>query len=656
MKRRLAFFTVDWNFELVEMTLQGIQHFVEDHEGVQVCIFDCFGKDAETPKDMAEYQIYSLPDLRGFDGVVVQANQIVQKRAFEELAERIVKVGLPAVSIDCPMDGCVTLGVDNYKAQKDMTLHVIRDHGARNLVYLTGIMDNSSPEAIERLEGFRDACKEAGISEEQVEIFYGRWSAADGERVVEQIRKRGLPLPDAFVSANDEMALGVLAALSREGISVPDEVLVVGFDYISSARLSIPALTTVKRDYGDIAYGVLGYLLEWVENGAMFCPRSRRGEATKQASGPDQSSKNFVFRGVQPAKRSFPYELILTESCGCPALESGSDFRKDFYEQTLFLKNFYLMQDDLAHRLFSMSDLSSLLDVVEKYHYLLGTGCIYLCMNDFYLEHFKDAKLEEGPSYFSDRMYLVGCGGKELSCDENHVYGSFGRQKLLSKEILQEEPFLIFYPLHYNSVSIGYIVLNSVCEASKMKLHESILCFIEMAIEDVRKRQRLKELNAQLAERSIRDGLTGLYNRMGFERLAKEKARYFTQERGGCSVLFVDMDSMKVINDQFGHDAGDRAILAAAKILTDAVGEECFAMRYGGDEFMVLAPGPQDLLEKKIEDYTEAFNASSGEPFQLGLSVGKAIIIDENEDFEEYLKLADERMYQEKLRKSTKRM
>ncbi|MBQ1492142.1 MAG: GGDEF domain-containing protein [Blautia sp.] len=626
MKRRLAFFTVDWNFELVEMTLQGIQRFVEDHEGVQVCIFDCFGKDTETPKDMAEYLIYSLPDLRGFDGVVVQANQIVQKKAFEELGRRIEKVGLPAVSIDSPMDGCVTLGVDNYQAQKDMTLHVIREHGARNLVYLTGIMDNNSPEAAERLSGFQDACKEAGIAKEQIEIFHGRWSAADGERVAKTILQRGTRLPDAFVCANDEMALGLMAALHEAGVSVPDEVLVVGFDYISSARLSIPSLTTVKRDYGNIAYGVLEYILEWVE------------------------------KGKAPAKRSFPHELILTESCGCPSLESGTDFRKGFYGQTLFLKNFYLMQDALASQLFATSDLSSLLDVVEKYHYLLGTGCIYLCMNDYYLENFKDVSLEEGPTSFSDRMYLVGCGGKELSCDENHVYGSFGRKELLSREILLEEPFLIFYPLHYASMSIGYIVLNSICEASKMKLHESIVCFIEMAIEDVRKRQRMRELNIQLAELSIRDGLTGLYNRMGFERLARKKARSFAEEKGGCSVLFVDMDAMKVINDQFGHDAGDRAILAAAKILTDAVGKECFAMRYGGDEFMVIAPGTQEHVEKKIEDYTEEFNRTSGEPFHLGLSVGKAIMLDGKEDVEEYLKLADERMYQEKLRKSTKRM
>ena len=92
---RIAFLTVDWNYELVEKTLHGLKQYTEDHPNVQICVFDCFGKDLGNEKDRSEYAIFGLPDLEQFDGLLVQANQIVLRQARQNVEKAITDAGIP---------------------------------------------------------------------------------------------------------------------------------------------------------------------------------------------------------------------------------------------------------------------------------------------------------------------------------------------------------------------------------------------------------------------------------------------------------------------------------------------------------------------------------------------------------------------------------
>ena len=84
---RIAFLTVDWNYELVENTLHGLLQYTVDHPDVQICVFDCFGKDLGNDKDRSEYAIFRLPDLSGFDGMLIQSNQIIWNKARKEVEQ-----------------------------------------------------------------------------------------------------------------------------------------------------------------------------------------------------------------------------------------------------------------------------------------------------------------------------------------------------------------------------------------------------------------------------------------------------------------------------------------------------------------------------------------------------------------------------------------
>ena len=195
--------------------------------------------------------------------------------------------------------------------------------------------------------------------------------------------------------------------------------------------------------------------------------------------------------------------------------------------------------------------------------------------------------------------------------------------------------------------------MDGISEAAKLNLHESIINFLEIAIENVRKKCLLRKLNGVLDDLYVHDALTGLYNRFGYKRFGQRVYERFLVEDGGAQVLFIDMDEMKCINDQYGHDAGDEAIRIVARALESSCCTRDFIMRYGGDEFLAIAAPREKNLEEKIQAAIRKANEKS--PFTLSISIG-IIRADAaaGRSLDEWVKSADSLMYKRKFqRKST---
>ncbi len=622
-KYRIAYFTADWNYELVESTLHGLKQYVDQHENVQLCIFDCFGKDLGNAKDRSEYAIFDLPDLSRFDGALIQGNQIVLNEVRERIAERVSRAGIPAVTIDCPFPGATLVGIDNERAQRDIAEHLITAHGAREFVYLTGIIGNGCPEGMQRRDGFLAACRAHGIPEENIHLYGCTWRMSDGADVARRWLAEHGTLPDAFVCANDEMALGAIEALVAEGYRVPRDVMVTGFDNLTSAELSSPRLSTVHRDYVRMDYMAMQVLIGKIDG---------------------TETRDFV---------PFDYGVIASESCGCGVTTRSEYIRDKYFQQTSFLKRFYQMQHRMSEDLVSAANLMELMEAVENNKGIFGCENIYLCINDYYYDNYEKKQWNHDSESFGDNMVLATCARDVLSPDENHIYARFPTASLLPEALMEVERFLMFYPLHYNTYSVGYIVMDGISEAARMNLHESIIRFLEISIENVRKKGLLRQLNATLENLYVHDALTGLYNRFGFERYGQRFLDDFVARDGGARILFIDMDDMKGINDRYGHEVGDAAIRAAAKTLRSSCREDDFLMRYGGDEFLVIASCREDGLEAAILEGTARFDVRGGAlPCRLGLSIG-SIDVDASDarELETFVQEADERMYVEKKRR-----
>jgi diguanylate cyclase (GGDEF)-like protein/PAS domain S-box-containing protein len=174
---------------------------------------------------------------------------------------------------------------------------------------------------------------------------------------------------------------------------------------------------------------------------------------------------------------------------------------------------------------------------------------------------------------------------------------------------------------------------------------------------DITERRELEDLLAKQTEElrslSLRDGLTGLYNRRGFLELSSQSLKVARRERQELILLFVDLDGLKGINDRLGHGHGDIAIAEAAELLRATCRETDVVARLGGDEFVVLAAGADssaiESLKWRLERAVRDLNGNPGRDYDLAFSMGVASFDhDKPVSIGTLLAEADARMYEAK--------
>jgi diguanylate cyclase (GGDEF)-like protein len=170
-----------------------------------------------------------------------------------------------------------------------------------------------------------------------------------------------------------------------------------------------------------------------------------------------------------------------------------------------------------------------------------------------------------------------------------------------------------------------------------------------------RQNQELDSLNKEFREMAIRDGLTGLFNhRYAKERLDEEFDRA-TRFGRDLTVLFMDLDHFKFFNDTHGHQAGDQILQMLSGLMGDAIRESDTLARWGGEEFIVIAPETGEdegcLIAERIRNAVSNHEFPNGERQPLGrvtLSIGVASRTEGMENPDQLLRRADDAVYHAK--------
>jgi diguanylate cyclase (GGDEF)-like protein len=159
---------------------------------------------------------------------------------------------------------------------------------------------------------------------------------------------------------------------------------------------------------------------------------------------------------------------------------------------------------------------------------------------------------------------------------------------------------------------------------------------------------------------SLRDELTGLYNRRAFVTLANQQLRQAARQGFEVSLLFADIDGLKAINDEHGHQEGDRAIVAVATVLRQAFRDSDVVARLGGDEFVVLVTGPApssvDHALARVRARFVELNSRGSLRAPIGVSFGRATANGALGTIEALLEEADQGLYAEKRARSLARV
>lgn len=164
---------------------------------------------------------------------------------------------------------------------------------------------------------------------------------------------------------------------------------------------------------------------------------------------------------------------------------------------------------------------------------------------------------------------------------------------------------------------------------------------------------KLAESEFKLEEMSVTDELTGLKNRRGFFMFAAQRLNMAKCMQEKNWLVFIDIDGMKLVNDNFGHTEGDKALIATAKILNQTFRKSDVIARMGGDEFVVLSEADTvsgSNILTRLQKNLDRHNAANNSNYRLSLSAGivECSSCQTQCSIGELLKKADELMYESK--------
>lgn len=197
-------------------------------------------------------------------------------------------------------------------------------------------------------------------------------------------------------------------------------------------------------------------------------------------------------------------------------------------------------------------------------------------------------------------------------------------------------------PLIYKGETIGLIIISSLKRYSfTQEKRETLEIFtnqLALAIS-------LVKLYSEIELQSMTDALTGLYNYRYFSIAVAKEIKNAKRYNTPFTLILLDIDDLKIVNDTYGHLFGDRVIQEFADALRESVRESDLVFRYGGDEFTVLLPhAEEDGAAHFVERVKQAV---SGKP-SLSFSWGSAVYPKDVKNYKDLIKLADSNMYKQK--------
>ncbi len=204
----------------------------------------------------------------------------------------------------------------------------------------------------------------------------------------------------------------------------------------------------------------------------------------------------------------------------------------------------------------------------------------------------------------------------------------------------------VLVPLSYKHSHFGSLLVFS----SREEATENELNFLNLFAKQIELAITIADLFQAVKEQAITDGMTGLFNRRYFEEFIKKEAIRANRQNQKFTVIGLDLDHLKRINDKYGHNYGDIAIKAIAEVLKSSCRSIDIAARMGGEEFNVILPGVDSqgglIFAERIRKTIEAIQLEK--IGNITASIGVGTYFEHSEDIDELLELVDNAMYSSK--------
>ena len=297
----------------------------------------------------------------------------------------------------------------------------------------------------------------------------------------------------------------------------------------------------------------------------------------------------------------------------------------------------------------------------EELGTIIDTTNFYIALfdkekNKLYFPYYADETGERDENFviskYSDSdniFHYIFRTGESLLLNYNKYKRMIDRGDFNSCDVITNKQVWLGVPLKIENKIIGSMILQSYIDPNlyskkDIKLMQFVSQQIATAIERKQAEEKLKFL-------SLYDSLTKLPNRVLFYDRIKQEIAYARRERKKFSLMFLDLDNFKLVNDKFGHDAGDELLQETAKRFNNLLRESDTICRLGGDEFIILLPrlkhprkNTEDVARKIVHSLDEPFLIKDNQIY-VNTSIGIALYPDDGEEGEILIKSADKAMY-----------
>jgi diguanylate cyclase (GGDEF)-like protein len=633
-KRLIGVIISDVTAEFQSRLMSGIIEQANEYQ-YNVAVFSTFIREEGTTEHKhGEYNIFKLINFNQFDGIIFVPDTIRMDGVVKELEENLLKYCIcPVISVNMN-DSCFPkIATDEVGEFKNIVNHFIQDHKFTRINCLTGPKGTSA--AMNRLEGYMEALRENNLPIEPNRIYFGDFWRFSGRDFVNQFLNSKELLPEVVICANDYMAISVCDALKDVEIRVPEDICVSGYDNIIEAGLNTPSITTYKTPIERIGKRAVKYIYEKINH-------------------------------ITNVDESLIYgDIVLGESCGCASLKEPYTIKRDknYQFELDTVKEDFSVINLMGENLTEVSNLQDFFISLSEHIYLLKNyKDFYLCLCDDWEATEPNKEYGESPylkdGYTSNMRLEIAVKDREYIKD----HYDFPLEDMLPALYDVDDTTKTFYfvPVHFKDRCFGYCAITF--QDNKRVYDYNYRAWvrnISNALEFVRVQNNLKWCYDKLDDISVRDALTGIYNRRGFDRYAGSIFDKCVKEQTPFILLLGDLDNLKEINDLCGHVEGDTALIHVAKAFQSIeFGNPVYA-RIGGDEFVTVLQGDYSKQQIKnykiqIQSYLDDLNKNNTFPFSVYISIGIFHGIPTMDTtINECITIADKKMYIEKQMKKS---
>jgi len=623
MKKKIAVLLSPWAVDYVVEAIKGMQKACQNNN-TDLYIFASYKfSESEGVANTTGFAIYNLIDYSKYDGVIIVPSFFNDDQIVEKERKRIIASGLPAVSLNTELEGLSFIYSESRKPHKELIRHLITEHHLKKFAYIGGPIENQG--ALASLNVFKEVLAEEKITISDDDIYMqGDWSYNYGYSTGNAIFEKE-NIPEAIVCINDQAAMGAITAAAEHNLLVPDDVKIIGFEQTDYSSKVIPSITTMNT-----------------------CVEKMGEDAVKLIL----SKTKKVVRNLVMAVPCYG------QSCGCKKeitseqIKFSQNFQKEAEKDQRFASQLRHLEASFIKNE-NVYDLTKNLQVYFKKRHSVEGEDFAILINNEVIESLKEKLItsKESKSFNKKLMVITNLKKGEPEKVQYLVPSS----QLIPECMESDKSSLyLFLPIFNQNYLHGYYVSKDYYGMLLNKCAYNWTRNFGTIIEKFRTTSIYRIMGEQFRILSTKDPLSGLLNRAGMDSYAAKLFEDNCRANKSTLIIFVDINSMKIINDKFGHLHGDLAVKTVSESITAAISKKDFAIRYGGDEFVIVKtcrkPEIAEECMKKIREQLVIKEEQMSLPYHLSISCGAKIFKPkEKPNLSEAIKVVDDLMYKEKI-------